>query len=101
MREGRHLCGKRENRKREMASLTKMMNLATILQLVERAGVDPKLVTVIASRNATSLNGTSAELKRDASYSLYDLFFGMMLPSGNDAAYLIAEVGGILARLLK
>lgn len=25
----------------------------------------------------------------------------MMLPSGNDAAYLIAEVGGILARMLK
>ena len=25
----------------------------------------------------------------------------MMLPSGNDAAYLIAEVGGILVRMLK
>lgn len=26
--------------------------------------------------------------------SLYDLMFGMMLPSGNDAAYLIAQVLG-------
>lgn len=101
MREGRVLCGKKEQRKREMASLTKMMNLATLLQLLERAAVDPRLVTVTATRNATALNGTSAELKRGAAYSLYDLLFAMMLPSGNDAAYLIAEVGGVLVRLLR
>jgi D-alanyl-D-alanine carboxypeptidase len=31
MREGRALCGKRNYKKREMASLTKMMSLITIL----------------------------------------------------------------------
>lgn len=101
LREGRSLCGKRDYKKREMASLTKMMNLATILQLVERAGVDARRITVAATRNATSVNGTSAELRRGAVYSLYDLYYGMMLPSGNDAAYLIAEIGGVLARLLR
>lgn len=28
--------------------------------------------------------------------SIYDLFFAMMLPSGNDAAYLLAEGFGTL-----
>ena len=27
---------------------------------------------------------------------LYDLFYGIMLPSGNDAAFLLAEVFGLL-----
>lgn len=45
--------------------------------------------------------GTTAELRQGAVYSLHDLFFGMMLPSGNDAAYLVAEVGGVVARMLR
>ena len=36
------------------------------------------------------MTGTTAELKLNFEYTLYDLYFGMMLPSGNDAAYLIA-----------
>jgi D-alanyl-D-alanine carboxypeptidase len=90
LREGRSLYGKRNYKKREMASLTKMMNLITILQLVERTGVDPRRVRVRATRNSCTMIGTSAELRQGAVYSLYDLYFGMMLPSGNDAAYLIA-----------
>jgi D-alanyl-D-alanine carboxypeptidase len=31
--------------------------------------------------------------------TLHDLFFGMMLPSGNDAAYQIALVGGAIINL--
>ena len=33
--------------------------------------------------------------------SLYDLYFGMMLPSGNDAAFQIAQIGGSLLILEK
>jgi len=33
-------------------------------------------------------------------YTLHDLFYGMMLPSGNDAAYLVAQVGGSLKNLI-
>ncbi len=47
------------------------------------------------------MNGTTAELKQGSLYSLYDLYFGMMLPSGNDAAYLIAEIGGLLLKLTR
>lgn len=45
--------------------------------------------------------GTTAELKYGAVYTLYDLYFGMMLPSGNDAAYLVAEVGSMLLRVMR
>jgi hypothetical protein len=34
-------------------------------------------------------------------FKLYDLFFGMMLPSGNDAAFLIAQFGGTLISLIR
>jgi len=45
--------------------------------------------------------GTTAELQQGSLYSLYDLYFGMMLPSGNDAAYLIAELGGLLLKQIR
>jgi len=44
------------------------------------------------------MTGTTADLKLDSVYCLEDLYFGMMLPSGNDAAYLIAEIGGLLLK---
>ncbi len=31
--------------------------------------------------------------------TLRDLFYGMMLPSGNDAAYQIAQIGGTIINL--
>lgn len=42
------------------------------------------------------LNGTTAQLKHGKWLRLDDLLYGAMLPSGNDAAYLIAEVLGLL-----
>jgi D-alanyl-D-alanine carboxypeptidase len=32
-------------------------------------------------------------------FTLKDLFYGMMLPSGNDAAYMIAQVGGTIINI--
>ena len=42
------------------------------------------------SPSAAGLNGTTAELKENKYLCLYDLFYGAMLPSGNDAAHLLA-----------
>ena len=51
------------------------------------------VVTVSAA--AAGVGGTSAELKAGDRLTLTELLFGMMLPSGNDAATAIAEyVGG-------
>lgn len=48
------------------------------------------------SATSAALNGTTAELKEGKYIKLYDLFYGAMLPSGNDAALLLAEVFGLL-----
>jgi D-alanyl-D-alanine carboxypeptidase len=43
--------------------------------------------------------GTTAEIKEGMVFLLKDLLYGMMLPSGNDAAYQIAQVGGTIINL--
>jgi D-alanyl-D-alanine carboxypeptidase len=43
------------------------------------------------SRRASRLNGTTASLRDQDLLTLQDVLHGMMLPSGNDAAYCIAE----------
>ena len=53
-------------------------------------------IMVRVSSNSAGHNGTSAELKIGKYVRIYDLFYGAMLPSGNDAAYLLAEVFGLL-----
>ena len=39
--------------------------------------------------------GTSAELKEGDIVSILDLLYGLMLPSGNDSAYTLAENFGL------
>lgn len=51
--------------------------------------------------NACNIGGTSAQLKNKEIIKLSDLFYGMMLPSGNDAAYQIALLGGAILKLSK
>ena len=51
------------------------------------------------SRLAASTIGTSANLKAGDELTILDLLYGMMLPSGNDAACALAEhFGAILLR---
>lgn len=42
------------------------------------------------SPNSAALAGTTAELKEGKYIKLFDLYYGAMLPSGNDAAFLLA-----------
>lgn len=43
--------------------------------------------------------GTTAELKVGTWIKVWDLLYGTMLPSGNDAAFLLSEVVGYLSKL--
>lgn len=42
------------------------------------------------------LTGTSARLRSNMMISIWDLLFGLMLPSGNDSAFCLAETVGSL-----
>jgi D-alanyl-D-alanine carboxypeptidase len=51
-------------------------------------GLDPDyvIVKVLESSTSPQLGGTSAELLPGEKMSVTELLYGMMLPSGNDAA---------------
>ncbi len=53
------------------------------------------------TKEACTLIGTTAELKPSIELSLEDLYYGMMLPSGNDAAFQVAQIGGAIISLIR
>ena len=83
-----------ENKKREIASLTKIMTCYVVCKLIKEYKVDAKSTYIQVSKLAASMNGTSANLQPGDILSIWDLLHGMMLPSGNDAAYSLAESFG-------
>lgn len=67
------------------ASLTKLMTLDTVLNTFDDL-FDTSSVTHEQVSDLIAENASLAYLKEDREYSLYDLLYGLMLPSGADAA---------------
>mmetsp|Transcript_56146 Transcript_56146/g.64080 ORF Transcript_56146/g.64080 Transcript_56146/m.64080 type:complete len:339 (+) Transcript_56146:208-1224(+) len=88
---GELLWGKNPTEVREIASLTKIMTCLLTLKLCRKFGVDPDVQEVKVSVYASRIHGTSACLRPDDSLTIKDLLYGLMLPSGNDAALCLAE----------
>lgn len=62
----------------------------------------PKFMTdmlVKVTETASKMIGTTAELKANAWIKVRDLLYGTMLPSGNDAAFLLSEIVGYLLKV--
>ncbi len=80
---------------RGIASLTKMMTCAIVLRLADS---HPQLLQlqVVVTRHAVDVGklGTTASLRYGETLTVSDLLYGMMLPSGNDAASLLAQALG-------
>jgi hypothetical protein len=85
--------------KREMASLTKIMTCYSLLRFCNENGIDLTEEYFEVTPKAAAMNGTSAKLMENTYVSIQDLLWGLMLPSGNDAAMCIAENVGRLLRL--
>jgi D-alanyl-D-alanine carboxypeptidase (penicillin-binding protein 5/6) len=83
------------DQKLEIASMTKIMTAYTCCQIIfgdmASYGINPKRVYFRASYIAAKIGGTTAHIKEGMRYSIYDLMVGLMLPSGNDAALVLAE----------
>ena len=58
----------------------------TCLQLVDQFKVDLE-TQIMIDQDASKVDGTSAFLQQGDLLTLRDLMYGMMLPSGNDAAF--------------
>jgi D-alanyl-D-alanine carboxypeptidase (penicillin-binding protein 5/6) len=85
---GEIMFAKRENEKRQVASLTKIMTFYCVHQIMERDELDSDKIRVKILESSTSpvLGGTSADLLPGEKMSVTELLYAMMLPSGNDAA---------------
>lgn len=62
------------------------MTAYTIINLIHRFKINEHETFVTILPQATSLIGTTAHLIDSDMLTVWELFHGMMLPSGNDAA---------------
>lgn len=85
--------GSRDLEAVEVASLTKIMTLYLSLHLYSKLRLS-KDTLVTVSECAAGTIGTTANLKTKDKIRLCDLMYGLMLPSGNDAATALAEYFG-------
>ena len=90
------LIGNRHKGTSEIASLTKIMTFYTAFRLAEEHKIDISTHKVVTDEEAGAITGTSAELVCGDELTIEELFYGLMLPSGNDAAIVLAKWGGQL-----
>jgi D-alanyl-D-alanine carboxypeptidase len=91
MNNGFIICSKKDLELREIASLTKIMTAYTVLNLIEEKSLGTMNDVIKISKNAARVNGTTAGLTEGDEITARDLLYGLMLPSGNDAATALAE----------
>lgn len=82
---GAILFEKQSDRVRPMASLTKLM---TALVVSEEADLNGD---VVMTASADAVSGSSVQLSQGSRVNARDLVTGMLVASGNDAAYQLAE----------
>jgi D-alanyl-D-alanine carboxypeptidase (penicillin-binding protein 5/6) len=94
---GRFLWGANEATALTMASTTKIM---TALLVLRAAADNPKVLdeTLIVSEQAAATPGSGARLRAGERAAVRDMLFGLLLPSGNDAATALAEHFGARLR---
>lgn len=85
---GRLLDGSNENMQLPIASLTKIW---TALTFIESGSSDGE---ILISSEAASAEGSSIYLEQGTSIDSEALLYGLMLRSGNDAAFALAESAG-------
>jgi len=87
---GKVLWGSAADEPRPIASTTKIMTARVVLRL---AAADPKVLdeVVTYSDAAARTPGSTAGLKTGERVPVRELLYGLLLPSGNDAAVALAE----------
>jgi len=86
----RVLYSKNSSQKLPMASTTKIVTALTVLNRCKNLDEE-----VLIDDRAVGIGGTSIYLKHGETMTVRELLFGMMLPSGNDAATALAYfIGG-------
>lgn len=89
-RTGDRLWGHADDQRLEMASTTKIMTAYIVLSLAERT---PELLNeeVVFSERADKTVGSTSGVRVGEKLPVDQLIYGLLLPSGNDAAVALAE----------
>jgi serine-type D-Ala-D-Ala carboxypeptidase (penicillin-binding protein 5/6) len=87
---GGAVAGAEADVKRHMASTTKVMTALLVLELAEK--IPPVLdEEVVFSKRAAKTEGSSSKVGEGEKVLVKNLLYGLLLPSGNDAATAFAE----------
>ncbi|MCC5578092.1 D-alanyl-D-alanine carboxypeptidase [Microtetraspora sp. AC03309] len=89
---GKVALSKQGTERMPVASLTKSMTALVVLK--EAKLTDTVTITSADVRHADDNGGTSADLRPGERVAVKDLLYGLMLPSGADAAYALARTYG-------
>lgn len=87
---GEILFEKNSHEKIAPASMTKMMSMLIIIEAIENDVIGWDDI-ITASENASSMGGSQILLETGEQMSVYDLFKGVAVASGNDAVVALAE----------
>ena len=66
------------------------MTLLLSYHLLQKYGESPEILTFTVNKVAACINGTHSGLREGDQVTVLDLFYGLMLPSGNDCALALA-----------
>ncbi|CAD8171849.1 unnamed protein product [Paramecium pentaurelia] len=83
---GQLMGGYNQYKSRQMASITKIMTCWLALKLTQQFQLDLDNTYFTVPEKAERIGGTTAQLQSGDKLSIRDLLYGLMLPSGNDAA---------------
>jgi serine-type D-Ala-D-Ala carboxypeptidase (penicillin-binding protein 5/6) len=90
------VAGKNCDRKKEVASLTKMMTFYVSWNLFQKFFPESTNIEITIKKECTKVTGTKAKLKAGDKLDLVQLYYGLLLPSGNDAGLVLADYFGTL-----
>lgn len=87
---GEIIYERNSHERRHPASMTKIMTMLLVMESIEKGVIKwDDIVTV--SENASGMGGSQILLETNEQMSVYDLFKGVAVASGNDAAVALAE----------
>jgi D-alanyl-D-alanine carboxypeptidase (penicillin-binding protein 5/6) len=70
------------------------MTCVLTLEICKDFCIDKYATEVTVGRMETTVGGTTADLEEGQVYTIEQLLYGLMLPSGNDASVALAVWGG-------
>ena len=70
------------------------MTAFTVINICNTYGIKVRDIPITVHREASDMEGTSANLRSGDELLVIDLLYGLLLPSGNDAGIALAQYFG-------